>query len=403
MTDQTMTKEKLACLEVSLLGFRAGQVAAWHKQCGTAAALITRVKAGKEKHLLKEKEEQAILGLWEKWSRQCPSEQASQVLRACEEKKIGWITLEEANYPYLLKQIADPPLVLYYRGDVKLLAAPCISIVGSRKASAYGQRVAYELGQEAVTAGFVVVSGLAKGIDSCAHKGALDQKGKTLTVMPCGLDLCYPKAHLWLYHRICEEGLAVSEYPPAVKAEKWHFIDRNRIISGLSGATVVAQAGPKSGSIRTAQLAAEQGREVFGVPGDIYDTEYLGVHYLIQDGANVMLNAKALMKLLVKAEPTFMLSEKKLGHAVQYAVKRKSCEIADQRTVKKELKQDDQMKKEAAGDALWLYEKIEGFGCLPEQLCQLTGREAAEVQQAITVLELKGLIQKGPGQEITKV
>lgn len=401
--DQKLKKKRLACLELSLLTSRAGQAARWCMQYGSAVSFLEQIQKSGKSLPLREKERQAILSLGEGWRQEQPSQIAEQVLNACQKQGIAWITYEEKEYPYLLKQIPDPPLVLYYRGKEELFSLPCVSVVGSRRASAYGQKVAYELGGAAAGAGLVVVSGLARGIDSCAHKGALDAGGKTLAVMPCGLDLCYPKNHLWLYHRICEEGTAVSEYPPGVQAEKWHFIDRNRMISGLSAATVVAQAGPKSGSIRTAQLAAEQGREVFGVPGDIYDPEYLGVHHLIQDGANIVMNPKWLIRLLVKNDPIKMQSEKKLGHAVRYMTKRKSDELADEQKIAKELSQERRQKSKQAGEAEWLYCSIEEFGCLPEQLCELTGRSAAEVQRAITILELQGLIKRDARQRITKV
>ena len=171
----------------------------------------------------------------------------------------------------------------------------------------------------------------------------------------------------------------------------------------MSAATVVAQAGPKSGSIRTAQLAAEQGREVFGVPGDIYDPEYLGVHHLIQDGANVVTNPKWLIRLLIKNNPIKMQSEKKLGHAVSYRTKRKSEELADEQTIAKELAESKKQSSKRAGEAVWLYDSIEEFGCLSERLCELTGKSAAEVQQAITILELRGLVKRDVQQRITKV
>ncbi len=401
--DQNFTKERLACLELSLLTSRAGQAARWCMLCGSAVSVLEQVQKSDKSLPLKEKERQAILSLGEGWRRGRLSQRAEQILRACQKQNIAWITYEEKGYPYLLKHISDPPLILYYRGRAELFSMPCVSVVGSRRASSYGQKVAYELGEAAAREGLMVVSGLARGIDSCAHKGALDAGGKTLAVMPCGLDLCYPKNHMWLYHRICEEGMAVSEYPPGVKAEKWHFIDRNRMISGLSAATVVAQAGPKSGSIRTAQLAAEQGREVFGVPGDIYDPEYLGVHHLIQDGANVVTNPKWLIRLLIKNNPIKMQSEKKLGHAVSYRTKRKSEELADEQTIAKELAESKKQSSKRAGEAVWLYDSIEEFGCLSERLCELTGKSAAEVQQAITILELRGLVKRDVQQRITKV
>lgn len=407
--NQTLTKEQLACLELSLLaGLRAGQAVKWCRRWESAAGFLRQVKELIDKEELssvKKEMQKALEQLSENWQRAVLSERAKQVLTACRERDIQWITWEDARYPHLLKQIEDPPLVLYYRGTLDALQQVCVSVVGSRRASAYGQRAAYEIAKESSLAGFTVVSGLAKGVDACAHKGALDAGGKTAAVMPCGLDLCYPRSHLWLYNRICQEGVVLSEYPPGVQAEKWHFIDRNRIVSGLSKATVVAQAGPKSGSIRTAQLAAEQGREVFGVPGDIFDLEYLGVHNLIQDGANVLTCTKGVVRMLqgTAESGSRMASEKKLGHAVSYTEKRQSKELSDEDQLAQELQKREDVNRMKAGEALWLYEKIEGFGCLPEELCARTGRSAAEVQQAITVLEMQGLVKQDAQQQITRV
>ena len=330
------------------------------------------------------------------------SDTVSRVMQKCKEKNIEWVTWEEERYPQYLKEIIDPPVVLFYKGDLELASSLCVSVVGSRKATAYGQKAAYEVAVESARAGITVVSGMAIGVDACAHKGALDAMGKTIAVMPCGLDLCYPKSNEWLFHRVCQNGLALSEYPPGKKAEKWHFVERNRVVSGLSVATVVAQAGPKSGSIRTAQLAAEQGREVFGVPGDIFDSEYLGVHNLIQDGANVLTSPKGFVRALSGQTKIRMHSEKKLRHVVEYEMKRTSTEISAESELRLRKEQETQKRKEA-GEALWLYEKVDEFGCLPEKLCEMTGRGAQQVQQAITMLEMQGLIKRDAQQRIVKI
>ena len=403
--NQTITREKLACLELSLIEeISRGQAAKWSRRIGSPALIFENLGKIKTTELIPEIKAEAQRALDERallWRCGRMSEKALQVIRSCNEKNIDWISLEESMYPEWLRQIADPPVVLYVRGDLKLLHKPCVSVVGSRKAGAYGQKAAYEIAAEAAKSGFTVVSGMAMGVDACAHKGALDALGATAAVMPCGLDLCYPKCNTWLYHRICQNGVAISEYPPGCKAEKWHFVERNRLVSGLSLATVIAQAGPKSGSIRTAQLAAEQGREVFGVPGDIFDLEYLGVHNLIQDGANVLTSPKGLTRALTGQAEIRMHSERKLGHAVTFEAKRKSLEInmIDEEALRKD-KEENRRKK--AGESLWLYEKIDEFGCLPEKLCELTGCGAQKVQQAITLLEMQGLIKRDANQRIIK-
>ncbi len=401
--NQTITKERLACLELALMeGISCAQAAKWSRSCGSPAMMLGEFHIWKDKLPgMKADVEKSIEEVGLLWRQNRMTEKAAQVMKACREKNIGWITWEDEKYPRCLKEIIDFPMVLFYRGDLDLASQICVSVVGSRKAGAYGQKVAYEVAAEAAKAGITVVSGLAMGVDACAHKGALDADGSTIAVMPCGLDLCYPKSNSWLYNRICQSGLVLSEYPPGQKAEKWHFVERNRLVSGLSIATVVAQAGPKSGSILTAQLAAEQGREVFGVPGDIFDLEYLGVHNLIQDGANVLTSPKGLVRAISGQMGLRMQSEKKLGHTVTYEAKRKSAEISAVNEIELRRVQEEKRRKEA-GDSLWLYEKVDEFGCLPEQLCELTGRGAAQVQQAITMLEMQGLVKRDAQQRIVR-
>lgn len=402
--NQTKSREMIACLELTLMEkVSCRQVIKWMRSFGSAENVL---KAAKERDQrldsIKTDARRALEEISQLWQRGRISNTAAGVLQGCKEKNIDWVTWEEDRYPQCLKEIADPPSVLFYKGDLGLAENLCVSVVGSRRATMYGQKAAYEIASELARAGITVVSGMAMGVDACAHKGALDALGSTIAVMPCGLDLCYPKSNEWLYNRICHNGLVVSEYPPGKKAEKWHFVERNRVVSGLSTATVVAQAGPKSGSIRTAQLAAEQGREVFGVPGDIFDLEYLGVHNLIQDGANVLTSPKGLIRALSGQVRVRMHSEKKLGHAVKYESKRMSTEM----NAINELdlcKEQEKRRRKEAGEALWLYEKVDEFGCLPEKLCELTGRGAGQVQQAITMLEMQGLIKRDAQQRIVKI
>lgn len=402
--NQTKTREMLACLELVLLErLSCGQAIKWMRSFGGAEKFLEAVCSGDQRLTgIKADMRRKLENIGQLWQRGKRSEAADRVIQRCKEKNIGWITVEEEKYPDLLKEIQDPPVVLFYKGDLDLAAEVCVSVVGSRKATAYGQKAAYEIAAKSAEKGITVVSGMAMGVDACAHKGALDVKGATIAVMPCGLDLCYPKSNEWLFHRICQSGLAVSEYPPGKKAEKWHFVERNRVVSGLSVATVVAQAGPKSGSIRTAQLAAEQGREVFGVPGDIFDMEYLGVHNLIQDGANVLTSPEGVARAFSGQKRIRMYSEKKLGHTVNFEVKRSSQEICAENEIELRKAKEERRRKEA-GENLWLYEKIDEFGCLPEKLCEVTGRGAGQVQQAITLLEMQGLIKRDAQQRIVKI
>ncbi|MFH1346843.1 MAG: DNA-processing protein DprA [Spirochaetota bacterium] len=203
--------------------------------------------------------------------------------------KINQVSFGGADYPGLLKEIPNPPKEIFYLGnllDKSLIERPKIAIVGTRKATAYGRAIAKEMSQEFAKKGIVVVSGLAMGIDTAAHEGALLSKGKTIAVLACGLDAIYPRQNENLAKNIIETGGAViSEYPAGTEAFKNQFLERNRIISGLSVATIIIEAPNKSGALVTARLAAEQGREVFVAPGPMNHSNYFGSHKLVRDGA----------------------------------------------------------------------------------------------------------------------
>jgi DNA processing protein len=192
-----------------------------------------------------------------------------------------------AAYPELLAAIHDPPPALWLRGDgdPTLLGLPSVAIVGARACSSYGRSVARTLGRELASAGLVVVSGLARGIDGEAHRGALDGDGVTIAVLGCGIDRDYPSVHRELARRIVERGLVVSEYEPGVEPAPWRFPARNRIIAGLCGATVVVEARERSGALITADFALDDGREVMAVPGEITSAVSRGSNALLRIGA----------------------------------------------------------------------------------------------------------------------
>ena len=175
------------------------------------------------------------------------------------------------GFPALLQAIHDPPTGLFVRGEaeLELLSRPAVAVVGARACSGYGASVGRSLGRELARAGLVVVSGMARGVDAEAHRGALDAGGATVAVLGCGIDRDYPAAHAELARRIAASGLLVSEYAPGVEPAPWRFPARNRIVAGLCAATVVVEARERSGALITADLALEEGREVFAVPGEI--------------------------------------------------------------------------------------------------------------------------------------
>jgi DNA processing protein len=197
-----------------------------------------------------------------------------------------------ADLPPLLHAIHDPPPGLFARGagEPELLARPAVAIVGARSCSGYGATVARSLGRELAAAGLVVVSGLARGVDGEAHRGALEA-GTTVAVLGCGIDRDYPARHAELAHRIADRGLIVSEYAPGVEPAPWRFPARNRIVAGLCAVTIVVEARERSGALITADLALEEGREVFAVPGEITSSLSAGTNGLLRLGAAPLTSA----------------------------------------------------------------------------------------------------------------
>jgi DNA processing protein len=206
------------------------------------------------------------------------------------------VTLADAHYPQLLRAIPDPPLALYVRGQ--LPREVCVAVVGTRNPSSDGEYVARRMGAELSAAGVCVVSGLARGVDASAHKGALQCGGPTVAVLGCGVDVHYPAGHEALADQVAAHGALVSEYPPGTPAAKHHFPLRNRIISGLSRAVVVVEATLRSGALITADLALEQGREVFAVPGSVLNPRSAGPHRLLREGAGWAESACDVLRAL---------------------------------------------------------------------------------------------------------
>lgn len=212
---------------------------------------------------------------------------------------IGAVVYGTEAYPQILADIPDPPVVLYYIGDLAgFLSLPAVAVIGSRRCTAYGRRVSRGLARDFVHAGVAVVSGLARGIDSEAHAGALDAGGITAAVLGNGLDLYYPPEHEKLSGRIAESGVLLSEYPPGTQPARFRFPERNRLISGLSLGVVVVEAGKKSGTMITVNSALDQGREVFAVPGEVTRALSMGTNMLLRDGAGVVITAGDVLEPL---------------------------------------------------------------------------------------------------------
>jgi len=218
---------------------------------------------------------------------------------------VRWLARSHDDFPPLLRAIHDPPAGLFVRGaaEVELLRLPVVAVVGARSCSAYGAQVARMLGRELAAAGLVVVSGLARGVDGEAHRGALESGGATVAVLGCGIDRDYPAAHAELAARIRATGLTVSEYAPAVEPAPWRFPARNRIIAGLAAATVVVEARERSGALITADLALEEGREVFAVPGEIMSALSCGTNDLLRLGATPLTGSADVLELFGLEQP----------------------------------------------------------------------------------------------------
>lgn len=213
-------------------------------------------------------------------------------------ENIGLVTYNDWQYPEDLKNIDEPPYGLFYKGNIKLLNEDIVGIVGSRMCTQYGSQITKLLTKELISYNITIISGGAKGIDSVAHKTALEDCGNTIVVLGCGIDVVYPKQNASLFRKIEDTGLIISEFLPGTKPLPYHFPMRNRIISGLSRLVIVAEASSKSGSLITANYAAEQGKSVMAVPGSIFSKGSNGCNKLIRDGAQIFSGMEDLYSIL---------------------------------------------------------------------------------------------------------
>ncbi len=228
-----------------------------------------------------------------------PSGNDTRIQKACQGliKMDGWFhTIWDSDYPQVLRDIPDPPVLLYGCGN--LPEGPTLAVVGTRRPSDFGRVFTEQLAEELAAAGMVIISGLARGIDTAAHRGALNADGKTLAVLGCGIDRVYPAENIRLYHQIIKQGALISEYPPGIETLPGHFPGRNRIISGLSKGTLVIEACRNSGSLITTEFALEQGREVMAVPGGVDRKTSYGPNLLIKQGAHPVTEATEILEIL---------------------------------------------------------------------------------------------------------
>jgi DNA processing protein len=227
------------------------------------------------------------------------------------ERSIAWmdlpghhvLTAESTAYPEMLRQIPDPPIVLYAIGRVELLQRPCLAIVGSRNCTPQGARDARSFARELSKAGLCIVSGLALGVDAAAHRGGLEEGASSIAVMGTGADICYPRSHHDLARQLAERGCIITEFPLGTRPLRGNFPRRNRLISGLARGVLVVEAAEDSGSLLTAQLALDQNREVLAMPGPVHSTLTKGCHKLIRDGATLVECARDVLVELRLASP----------------------------------------------------------------------------------------------------
>src|SRR5688572_2617079 len=282
-----------------------------------------------------------------------------------------FITTRDAGYPKLLKEIHDPPIGLYRKGRYDF-SHPCVAIVGSRRTTLYGQAIAKKFGAELARLGFCVVSGLARGIDTAAHDGALSVGGKTAAVLGTGIDIIYPPENLELYRRIEAAGAILSEFPFGRRADRQSFAMRNRIVAGMCDATIVVESDVDGGAMITARFAGEHGRLIFAVPGRIDQNTSAGCHQLIRDGATLMTSIDDLLGELNYLD----------GMRPQ-PISGKPEEIAAGRP--------NNLNTEEAR----VFECFRGGAILtPDTITAQTGLSAAELSSTLMMLELKRLIAK---------
>ncbi len=280
------------------------------------------------------------------------------------------ITIVDEDYPSCLKEIPSAPIVLYIRGKRQMLSSLGIAMVGSRQASFYGMKMAESFARAFAQAGITVISGLARGIDTASHQGCLKAQGATMAVLGCGLNHIYPKENALLLEDIAAKGLLVSEFPMDTAPLMYNFPRRNRIISGLSLATVIIEASPKSGALITADCALEQGREVFAVPGNIDSDLSQGTNRLIKDGAKIALSAQEVLE--------------ELGFEIQAQLEQQS--------------QQEKPHVNLSVDEYKVYEILDHQPNHIDVIAARCGLDIGALMSQVLNLELKGVIKQLPGQ-----
>lgn len=326
-----------------------------------------------------------------------------EVWEICKNKGIRLLTFSSPMYPENLANIYDPPYVLYVRCKerINLNNYLKISIVGNRKMTDYGAAVSRELAYSLAKGGAVIVSGMAEGVDGAAHEAALSAGSITVAVLGCGVDVCYPTFHDKLMERIIEHGMVISEFPPGTPPIGTNFPIRNRIVSGLSEATIVCEAGEKSGSLITADCALEQGREVFAVPGNINLKTSAGTNNLIKQGAKIITEANDVLKEFDGQYEKLSLENREKAEQTEKHAPEK--EEADTQTVYKDesLTEETDFTKNITSAEQLILDNLMLSPVHIDRLCELTGLAPNIVNSNLTLLEMRGLVKSHPGKNFS--
>ena len=345
---------------------------------------------------------------------------AQQILDDCVEKGIQICTFHDATYPARLKNIADPPLVLYYKGNLTGLDnGPVIGVVGTRKASAYGLNTSKKMGYQIAKCGGILVSGLAEGNDGSAMTGALMAGGKVVGVLGCGADVVYPAFHRSLYKDTERNGCLITEFPPKTPPYAWNFPKRNRIISGLSNGILVVEAPYQSGSLITARDALEQGRDVFVVPGNIDVDTFKGSNALLRDGGiavssgwDVVSEYAALYPDRIRQEDgnTIFLSEQERPEpkVAQKPVQPTRKPLFDRKRDKKPIDKEEKKTYSVQQDVLnslspeekELLKPLSEGAILVDDLIAAGKLPTGKVLSMLTVLQIRGVVELLPGKRV---
>lgn len=342
---------------------------------------------------------------------------AQEILDRCDREGLELLTYQDALYPARLKNIFDPPAVLYYKGKLlELDAMPVIGVVGTRSASPYGIQIARQMGGEIARCGGAVVSGLAKGIDSAAMSGALNAGGTIVGVLGCGADIVYPASNKALFKDVERYGCILSEFAPGTPPAKWTFPKRNRIISGLSNGVLVVEAPEKSGALITARLAAEQGRDVFAVPGNVNQSGCIGSNRLMQDGAMVAMSGWDVMREYEAMYPDVVhrAQPEKIGEITPAKVAQKPAIPAKKSSLKKNLEKlpIDNGPSKPYSDVNKVLPKLSEeeqtiVSCLRDgerlvdEVIAESNMKPGKILGLLTMMELKGILKRLPGKRIT--